>query len=143
MKIRSMTGYGRGQKQLDGRDILVEIKSVNSRFLEQNVRISRNYTYLEEELKNLVKTKVSRGKTEISVTVNLVEGKKADIKVNEEMVRGYLEAMREYNRSMQEEKYHLSDDYDNVHLAFVSMKWANMLQLPDIFRIEKVQENEE
>ena len=78
--IKSMTGYGRAQKQIDGRDILVEIKSVNSRFLEQNVRIGRNYTYLEEELKSLVKTKVSRGKVELSVTITLVDGKKADIK---------------------------------------------------------------
>ncbi len=68
--IRSMTGYGRSQLQSEGRDILVEIKSVNSRYLEQNVRIGRNYTYLEEELKALLKTKVSRGKVEISVTVN-------------------------------------------------------------------------
>jgi uncharacterized protein (TIGR00255 family) len=141
--LKSMTGYGRAQKQIDDRDILVEIKSVNSRFLEQNVRISRNYTYLEEELKSLVKTKVARGKTEISVTITLTEGKKADIKVNEEMVRGYLEAMKEYNLSTKEEKYHLSDDYDNTYSSFISMKWANMLQLPDIFRIEKVQDNEE
>ena len=141
--LKSMTGYGRAQKQVDGRDILVEIKSVNSRFLEQNVRISRNYTYLEEELKSLVKTKVSRGKTEIAVTITLTEGKKADIKVNEEMVRGYLEAMKEYNLSTKEEKYHLSDDYDNTYSSLVSMKWANMLHLPDIFRIEKVQDDEE
>lgn len=141
--LKSMTGYGRAQKQIDGRDILVEIKSVNSRFLEQNVRISRNYTYLEEELKSLVKTKASRGKTEISVTITLTEGKKADIKVNEEMVRGYLEAMKEYNLSTKEEKYHLSDDYDNTYSSFVSMKWANMLHLPDIFRVEKVQDDEE
>lgn len=141
--LKSMTGYGRAQNQIDGRDILVEIKSVNSRFLEQNVRISRNYTYLEEELKSLVKSKVSRGKTEISVTITLTEGKQADIKVNEEIVRGYLDAMKEYNLSTKEEKYHLSDDYDNTYSAIVSMKWANMLHLPDIFRVEKIQDDEE
>ena len=84
--IRSMTGYGRAQEQIDGRDILVEIKSVNSRYLEQNVRIGRNYTYLEEELKSLVKSRISRGKAEIAVSVNLVEGKKADIRVNDELI---------------------------------------------------------
>ena len=89
-----MTGYGRAQEQIDGRDILVEIKSVNSRYLEQNVRIGRNYTYLEEPLKSLVKTRISRGKAEISVSVTLIEGKKADIRVNDEIVRGYLEAMK-------------------------------------------------
>ncbi|MBR3630706.1 MAG: hypothetical protein IKN55_09620, partial [Oscillospiraceae bacterium] len=92
--LKSMTGYGRAQAQIGGRDILVEIKSVNSRYLEQNVRIGRNYTYLEEDLKALMKTRVSRGKAEIAVSVTLVEGKKADIRVNEEIVRGYLDAMK-------------------------------------------------
>ncbi len=138
--IRSMTGYGRGQKQIDGRDILVEIKSVNSRFLEQIVRIPRNYTWLEEELKSLVKTKVSRGKIEISVTITLIDGKKADIKVNDEIVRGYLEAMRNYNETVQEgEFYHL--EYDNRIPA--QMEWASLLHLPDIFRVEKIQDDEE
>ena len=138
--IRSMTGYGRAQKQIDGRDILVEIKSVNSRFLEQNVRIGRNYMYLEEELKSLVKTKVSRGKTEISVTITLVDGKKADIKVNDEIVRGYLDAMRNYNETTTEgEFYHLECD---VRIP-AQMKWSSILQLPDVFRVEKVQDDEE
>ena len=95
--LKSMTGYGRAQAQLDGRDILVEIRSVNSRYLEQNVRIGRNYAYLEEELKALLRTRVSRGKAEISVSVTPLEGKKADIRVNEEIVRGYLDAMQAYN----------------------------------------------
>ncbi len=138
--VRSMTGYGRAQKQIDGRDILVEIKSVNSRFLEQNVRIGRNYTYLEEELKSLVKSKVSRGKVEISVTITLVEGKKADIKVNEEIVRGYLEAMRMYNETAKEgEYYYLESD---VRIP-AQMKWSSLLHLPDIFRVEKIQDDEE
>ncbi len=138
--IRSMTGYGRAQKQIDGRDILVEIKSVNSRFLEQTVRIGRNYTWLEEELKSLVKTKVSRGKAEISVTITLVDGKKADIKVNEEIVRGYLEAMRSYNETAKEgEYYYLECD---VRIP-AQMKWSSLLHLPDIFRVEKIQDDEE
>ena len=103
--LKSMTGYGRAQAQIDGRDILVEIKSVNSRYLEQNVRIGRNYTYLEEELKSLMKTRVSRGKAEIAVSVTLVEGKKADIRVNDEIVRGYLDAMKAYNETAGDEYY--------------------------------------
>ncbi|MBE6875948.1 MAG: YicC family protein [Ruminococcus sp.] len=140
--IRSMTGYGRAQNQIDGRDILVEIKSVNSRFLEQNVRIGRNYTYLEEDLKSLVKTKVSRGKVEISITITLVEGKKADIKVNDEIVRGYLDAMRSYNMNPENKDYSLMDDMQNDDDS-IFMKWQSLLHLPDIFRVEKVQDDEE
>jgi len=141
--LKSMTGYGRAQKQIDGRDILVEIKSVNSRYLEQNVRIGRNYTYLEEELKSLVKTRATRGKVEIAVTINLIDGKKADIKVNDEIVRGYLDAMKEYNRTIPQENYALTDDYGDSYAGRVSMKWASILQLPDVFRVEKVQDDEE
>ena len=141
-----MTGYGRAQAQLGGRDILVEIKSVNSRFLEPNVRIARSYTYLEEELKALLKTRVSRGKTEIAVTVTLVDGKRADIRVNDEIVRGYLEAMRDFSGRLEQESggiLSMNDGYGNSDGSCVHMNWADMLGMPDIFRIEKPQEDEE
>lgn len=135
--IRSMTGYGRAQEQIGGRDILVEIKSVNSRYLEQNVRIGRNYTYLEEDLKSLIKSRISRGKAEIAVSVTLIEGKKADIRVNEEIVRGYLDAMKAYNKTA-------GDDYLAGDTAVGgAMRWATMIQLPDVFRVEKPQEDED
>ena len=144
--LKSMTGYGRAQAQIGGRDILVEIKSVNSRYLEQNVRISRNYTYLEENLKNLMKTRVARGKAEIAVSVTLVEGKKADIRVNEEIVRGYLDAMKAYNESAGDE-YYLDPDGcfygDPDGLMTDKMSWRTIVQLPDVFRVEKPQEDEE
>ena len=144
--LKSMTGYGRAQAQLGGRDILVEIKSVNSRFLEPNVRIARSYTYLEEELKALLKTRVSRGKTEIAVTVTLVDGKRADIRVNDEIVRGYLEAMRDFSGRLEQESggiLSMNDGYGNSDGSCVHMNWADMLGMPDIFRIEKPQEDEE
>ena len=133
-----MTGYGRAQEQIDGKDILVEVKSVNSRYLEQNVRIGRNYTYLEEDLKSLVKTRISRGKAEISVSVTLIEGKKADIRVNDEIVQGYLNAMKAYNEAATD-GYRLDADVPVSN----SMHWATLMQLPDVFRVEKAQEDEE
>lgn len=136
--IKSMTGYGRAQEQIGGRDILVEIKSVNSRYLEQNVRIGRNYTYLEEDLKSLIKSRISRGKAEIAVSVTLIEGKKADIRVNEEIVRGYLDAMKAYNQTAGD-NYHLAGDT----AVGGAMRWATMIQLPDVFRVEKPQEDED
>lgn len=144
--LKSMTGYGRAQEQIGGREILVEIKSVNSRYLEQNVRISRNYTYLEEELKSLVKTRVSRGKAEIAVSVTLLEGKRADIRVNDEIVRGYLDAIKAYNETAGDE-YYLDPDGcfygDAEGLMTDKMRWATIMQLPDVFRVEKPQEDEE
>ncbi|MBQ8927991.1 MAG: YicC family protein [Oscillospiraceae bacterium] len=144
--LKSMTGYGRAQELIDGREILVEIKSVNSRFLEQNVRIGRSYTYLEEDLKSLLKTRVSRGKVEISVSVTLVEGKRADIRVNEEIVKGYLDAMKQYNDTVGDE-YSLDPDGcfygDPDGLMTDKMRWATVIGLPDVFRVEKPQEDED
>ena len=136
--LKSMTGYGRAEEKKDGRDILVEIKSVNSRYLEQNIRINRNYSYLEEDLKSLVKSKAARGKLEIIVSITLLEGKKADIHVNDEIVKGYLDAMSEYNQK-QENFYHLAMDEKDSQC----MNWASLLQLPDIFRVEKAEYDEE
>ncbi|MDE5736749.1 MAG: YicC family protein [Oscillospiraceae bacterium] len=139
--LKSMTGYGRAEEKKDGRDILVEIKSVNSRYLEQNIRINRNYSYLEEDLKSLVKSKAARGKLEIVVSITLLEGKKADIHVNEEIVKGYLNAMSEYNQK-QEYSYRLAMDKEDT-LCAGHMHWASLLQLPDIFRVEKAEYDEE
>ncbi len=134
-----MTGYGRAQEQVDNRDILVEIRSVNSRYLEQNVRIGRNYTYMEEELKALLKTQVSRGKVEIGVSITLTEGKKADIRVNADIVKGYLDAMQAYNDSVDME-YALYDDNDDA--VCQNFNWKTLLHLPDVFRVEKAQDDE-
>lgn len=137
--LKSMTGYGRAQQQIDGRDILVEIRSVNSRFLEQTVRIGRNYTYLEEELKNLLKTRASRGKVEIAVSIVLTDGKKADIHVNADIVQGYLAAMEAYNAASERR---LLDDDGNAE-APLRMQWKSFLGLQDVFRMEKAQDDED
>ncbi len=60
--MRSMTGFGRERIVADGKEYLVEIRSVNSRYCELSAKVPRNYTYLEEKLKTLVKSRLSRGK---------------------------------------------------------------------------------
>lgn len=67
--ISSMTGYGRSQQVLGGKDITVEIKAVNHRFFEFSSRIPRAYGYLEEKIKGYVQQKVSRGKVDVNVTI--------------------------------------------------------------------------
>ncbi len=71
--IKSMTGYGRFQQTIDGREILVEIKSVNHRYFEFSARVPRAYGYLEEKLKSFIQGRVSRGKVDVGVTIFNVE----------------------------------------------------------------------
>lgn len=126
--VRSMTGYGRDQKVINGRDILVEIRSVNHRFYEFSSRIPRAYGYLEEKIKTALQDKVSRGKVEVSVMINNLEGKDSLIKVNKSIALGYISALREAN-----DELNLVDD----------LKLSEIIRFPDIFNIQKVNDDEE
>lgn len=80
--VRSMTGYGRSQKIIDGRDVTVEIRSVNHRYFECSTRTPRAYGYLDEKIKSFLQGKVSRGKVDVGITVLTLEGKDAEVEVN-------------------------------------------------------------
>ena len=66
--IRSMTGFGRCREAVDGKEITVEIKSVNNRYFDCSVRISRCMSYLEERVKPYLQARgVARGKVDIAI----------------------------------------------------------------------------
>ena len=67
--LKSMTGYGREQRLVGSREILVEIRSVNHRYYEFNSRTPRAYGYLDEKLKGFLNGKISRGKVEVNVSI--------------------------------------------------------------------------
>ena len=92
--MRSMTGFGRERAIISGKEYLIEIRSVNSRYSEFNVKLPRLYTYLEERLKTLLKNEISRGKIEVYLSVTDVEDKSTSITVNLPVVRNYLEELR-------------------------------------------------
>ncbi|MCL1822934.1 MAG: YicC family protein [Oscillospiraceae bacterium] len=93
--LRSMTGFGRSREIIDGRDILVEIRSVNHRYFEFSAKLPRSYNYLEDKLKQLISGKTSRGKIEVSLSVYNVAGKETQISVNRSVVENYVSALRE------------------------------------------------
>lgn len=123
-----MTGYGRAQKILGGRDILVEIRSVNHRYYEYSSRIPRAYSYIDEKLKSLLKTSVSRGKVEISVTINNIEAKESDISINKAVAEGYINALRSVS-----DELGLKDD----------LVLSKLIKLPEIFVVQKSPDNQE
>lgn len=125
---KSMTGYGRAQKILGGRDILIEIRSVNHRYYEYSSRIPRAYGYIDEKLKALLKTLVSRGKVEISVTINNIEAKDSEISINTAVAEGYVNALRSVS-----DKLELKDD----------LVLSKLIKLPEIFVIQKAPDNQE
>ena len=98
--VLSMTGYGRARLTLHGRDITVEIKSVNSRYFEYSSRLPRGYSFLEDKLKKLVNGKIARGKAELNLTIVNVEAPDTVITPNVELARQYKAAMDEMGRQL-------------------------------------------
>lgn len=126
--VRSMTGYGRAQETIDGRDITVEIKSVNHRFFEFSARVPRAYGYLEEKMKKFVQSGVSRGKVDVNITVLTLEGTAAEVEINHELAKSYLNALRETGSALGVE--------DDITMSVLS-------RFSDIFTVRKTMEDEE
>jgi uncharacterized protein (TIGR00255 family) len=125
--ISSMTGYGRAQRLIDGRDITVEMKSVNHRFFEFSARIPRAYGYLEEKLKGLVYERATRGKMDVSVTILTLEGHSAEVEINGELAASYLAALRGMGEALG-----LVDD----------VKVTSLARFGDIFTVRKTEDDE-
>ena len=126
--IKSMTGFGRSEAVINGREISVEIKSVNHRYFEFNCRTTRGYSFLEEKLKSYVSQKVSRGKIDMYVSLTAGDDAQAEVTVNHQLAAGYIKAMKELGKT-----YGLSDDISISSIA----------RYPDIFTVHKSPEDEE
>ena len=92
--ILSMTGYGRAEQVLNGRDITVELRSVNSRFFEYSSRIPRTCAFMEDKLKKLVSARVSRGKVELNLSIQNVTAADTVVQVNWQLAESYKNAFQ-------------------------------------------------
>ena len=88
-----MTGYGRSRETLHQRDITVEVRSVNNRFLDCTVKMPRAYVFAEDAVKTRVRSAVSRGKVDVFVTIDTSAADVAVVQVNEGLAKGYFDAL--------------------------------------------------
>lgn len=125
--IRSMTGYGKASLIVEGREYQVEIKSVNHRYLDINIKMPRTLGYLEETIKKQISEKIKRGKIDVFITFenNSQEGK--DIKINKELAKIYINQLKEL---AQEEN--ISSNIEVIDIA----------KFPDVLTIKIEQEDE-
>ena len=123
-----MTGYGRAVQTIDGREITVELRSVNNRYLDCTVKLPRMFSFAEDSVKNRVKAAVSRGKVDVYIGVNAVQTADVQVAVNRPVLESYLAALRQI-----ETEYGVRDDVTVMSLA----------RLPDVFSVEKTQEDEQ
>ena len=93
--IKSMTGYGRAREELHKRDITVEVRSVNNRYLDCAVKMPRMYTFAEDAVKKHVQQAMSRGKVDVFITVDATAADVSKVAVNGELAAQYAAALRE------------------------------------------------
>lgn len=125
--VKSMTGYGHAQRNVRGKDITVEIKSVNHKFFDFSVRTSRGYSFIEDKIRSFVKERISRGKVDVYVSIVNVDEAAADVVLNESLAAGYVAALRQLGG-----KFGLVDDISVSTVARYS----------DIFTVKKQTEDE-
>ena len=126
--IKSMTGYGRATQTVGGREITVELRSVNNRYLDCSVRLPRIVSFGEEAVKQAVKACVSRGKVDVFISIISECGDEVQVALNEAVLKEYLTAM---HRMVEE--FGVKDD---IQVSTVS-------RLPEVFQLNKPQVDEE
>ena len=111
--IRSMTAFGRATCSVEGKEITAELKSVNSRFLDCNIKISRMYSFLEDRVREYIQTKgIKRGKLDVYIGVDVVEKVGVELRLDEAYAESYIKALRELR-----DKFSLSDDISVMTVA--------------------------
>ena len=126
--IKSMTGYGRAVQTANGREFTVEVRSVNNRYLDCNVKLPRMVSFAEDAVKQAVKNAISRGKVDVYISIKSEAETDTKITLNPAIVEGYLSAMRQMVDS-----YGVKDD----------ISVSTLSRLPEVFTVEKPEVDEE
>ena len=126
--IRSMTGFGRCEKSINNYDISVEIKAVNHRYADYNIKLPRMYNFLEEDVKNYLQQYIKRGKIDVYLTIYKELDDSKEIILNEALAESYVKALK-----LIAEKFDVRDD----------ISVSSVARYNDIFEIKHTEEDEE
>lgn len=123
---RSMTGFGSAQAVGEAYELSCEIKSVNHRFLDIQIRMPRRYMMLEERIKDLLKKYFSRGRLDLNISVKRTGSSHEAVKVDKEMAMAYYKSLSDLA-----EYLHISPDFGLIEI----------FRLPEVFALEEEEEN--
>ena len=124
--VKSMTGYGRHESVLHGRTLVIELKSVNNRYLDCNVCLPRVYICAEDGVQRRIKAAISRGKVDVYVNIENNTEEAVSVTLNQPVAAGYMEALRT-----------MADTFgleSNVSIDLLA-------KFPDVFKVDKVPED--
>ncbi len=125
--LKSMTGYGRARQNISGKDITVEMKAVNNRFLDVGIKLPRAYLFLEEKIKEYLRTcGISRGKIDVFVSIDSPPGLNCSVDIDEQYAKGYIDALYKLR-----DTFGLKDDISVMTVA----------RQHDIFTVTKPEED--
>ena len=125
--IKSMTGFGRAKYENEGRNYTVEIKSVNHKYSDINIKLPRFLNYLEDKIRKTISNSISRGKIDVFISFENYSDKGTNIKINRELAKQYLKELRELA--------------DETNIDF-RVSVIDVSKFPEILKIED-DENEE
>ena len=122
--MKSMTGYGEASGQIRGTRVTVQVRSLNHRHLDLQLRVPREYLSFEEEIRKVIREKVARGRLEVFINRAPTKGQGRRLELDEELLAQYLRSVRQAKK-----KYQLSGDFSVSLLS----------DLPDLFRVREVE----
>lgn len=126
--MRSMTGYGRAERVAGDRQFVVEVRSVNHRFLEVVVRLPRDLGPLEDRARRMVAGRVARGRVEVHITSRELDGRARALKVDKQLALAYYNSLRELQTQLGLD--------GNWGIELVA-------QLPDVLTVEEPEQDSE
>lgn len=125
--IKSMTGYGRARQTLEKRDITIEVRSVNNRYLDCTVKLPRMYAFAEDAVRKRVQQAVSRGKVDVLFTIDATGADTAKVMVDKVLAAGYAAALRELAEVCGASAWHITPE--------------QLARFPDVLTVTKAEED--
>ena len=126
--IKSMTGFGRCEIQKEARKFPVELKSVNHRYLDVNIRMPKKLNFFETSIRTLLKSYANRGKVDIFITYEDLSQTQVSVKYNSAIAAEYLKYLKQM-----EEEFGLEND----------IRVSTLSRYPEVFTMEEQSEDEE
>ncbi len=126
--VRSMTGYGKGFAENESARVTIEMKSVNHRYLDLNIKLPKKLNFLESLIRNKISESIFRGKVDVYITLNEHSDACYKVSINDIIAKEYFDSIAEMA-----EKLGVEND----------MKANNIVRLPDVIELEETDSDED